>query len=367
MVRRASTAMKQPYLSLRRKPGRFKQVQKKLRKDREGKLPVSWYGGRDILTKENWKALIDRYNPKELMETLDKVEEKVRLREAGVPIPETFMIIETEEDLERFSKWMKESDGRFVVKPTKGHGGSGVLVVHGKAAKRYILTSGKGVEEDHIVRHTRRILEGVYTRNEPDRALIEERLVISRKLRELQTQGLLDIRVVAFKGFPIMAMTRLPTKVSGGRANIHLGAIGAGISISEGRIISATYLRRNIKRHPSSGRTLVGFKFNMWEEILEKAAEAASCIGMGFVGVDLTLAEGKGVVVIEVNKRPGLEIQNANSAGMKRRIRWVEKFLRKNGIDPKQVGPGLKSELSRDWDTAGWRKRRVPGEDETEE
>ncbi|MBN1538620.1 MAG: hypothetical protein JW939_00615 [Candidatus Thermoplasmatota archaeon] len=363
MVHKTSVAVKQPILSLRRKPGRFKQVQKKLRKDREGKLPVSWYGVGDILTKENWKTLIDRYNPKELMETLDKVEEKARLQEAGVPIPETFMILETEEDLGRFLKWMKGSDGRFVVKPTKGHGGSGVLVVQGKAAKRYILTSGKGVEEDHIIRHARRILEGVYTRDEPDRALVEEKLVISRKLRELQTTGLLDIRVVAFKGFPIMAMTRLPTKVSGGRANIHQGAIGAGISISEGRVISATFLRRNIKRHPSSGRALVGFRFNMWEDILEKASEAASCMGMGFVGVDLTLAEGKGVVVIEVNKRPGLEIQNANGAGMKRRIRWVEKYLRKNGIDPTKVGPGLKSELSRNWDAAGWRKRRVSGEE----
>lgn len=321
----------------------------------------------DILTKENWKTLIDRYNPKELMETLDKVEEKIRLREAGVPIPETFMVLENEEDLDSFSRWMKGSDGRFVVKPAKGHGGSGVLVVHGRAAQRYILTSGQGVDGGYILRHAKRVLDGEYTRNEPDRALVEERLVISRKLRELHTPGLLDIRIVAFKGFPIMAMTRLPTKVSGGRANIHQGAIGAGISISDGRIISATFLRRNIKRHPMSGKTLVGFRFNMWEEILEKASEAASCMGMGFVGVDLTLAEGRGVVVLEVNKRPGLEIQNANGAGMKRRIRWVERYIRKNKMDPALIGPGLKSELSRNWDAAGWRKKPTSESLEAEE
>jgi len=352
---------------MRNRPNRFKQVQKRIRRDREGRLPLFWYGGRDILTKENWKAFIDKYNPKELMETMDKIEEKVRLKEAGVPIPETYMIVEFEEDLDRFHQWMQGSSGSFVIKPAKGHGGAGVLVVNRRVAKRYILTSGKGVEDASLVRHAKRIIEGVYTKKEPDRALIEERLVISRKLRELQTPGLLDIRIVAFKGFPIMAMTRLPTKMSGGRANIHQGAIGAGISISEGRIISATFLRKNIKRHPMSGKALIGFKFNMWEEILEVASEAAGSMGLGFVGVDLTLAEGRGVVVLEVNKRPGLEIQNANGAGMKRRIKWVQRFVRKNRIDHNEMGPGLKAELSRTWDAAGWKKTpQSPGEGEEE-
>ena len=115
-------------------------------------------------------------------------------------------------------------------------------------------------------------------------------------------------------------------------------------------------MRKNIRRHPTSGKTLIGFRFNMWEEIMETASEAGGCMGLGFVGVDLTIAEGRGVVVLEVNKRPGLEIQNANGAGLKRRIRWVERFIRKNRIDPLELGPGLKAELSRNWDAAGWRK-----------
>jgi glutathione synthase/RimK-type ligase-like ATP-grasp enzyme len=194
--------------------------------------------------------------------------------------------------------------------------------------------------------------------------MIEERLLLSKRLRELMTPGLLDIRVVVYRGFPIMAMTRLPTKRSGGRANIHQGAIGAGISISEGRIISATYLRRTIKKHPTSGKGLIGFQFYMWEEILEVSSEAGSCLGMGFVGVDLTVAEGKGVVVLEVNKRPGLEIQNANKAGLKRRIKWVERYLRKNRISENDIGPGIKAELSRNWDSAGWKKEEVISEEE---
>jgi glutathione synthase/RimK-type ligase-like ATP-grasp enzyme len=169
---------------------------------------------------------------------------------------------------------------------------------------------------------------------------------------------LLDIRIVVLRGFPLMAMTRLPTRRSMGRANIHQGAIGAGISLSEGRITAATLLRRNVKTHPSSGRQIVGFRFNMWEDILENASAAADASGLGFVGVDITIDRDLGTVVLEVNKRPGLEIQNANRAGLRRRIRWVERNIRKEGKDFLDLGPGIKAELSRKWDAAGWRRYR---------
>ena len=158
----------------RRPPNRFKQVQRKIRKESEGKLPLSWYGGRDIMTKENWKDLIDKRNPKEILETMDKLEEKARLREAGVPIPETFLILETEEDIERYSQWLGNQTMGFVVKPSKGHGGSGVLVVNRRVAQRFILTSGKGVEASYLIMHANRIIEGAYTKKVPDRAIVEE-------------------------------------------------------------------------------------------------------------------------------------------------------------------------------------------------
>ncbi|MBN1538607.1 MAG: hypothetical protein JW939_00545 [Candidatus Thermoplasmatota archaeon] len=351
-------------LSFRRRPNRFLQVQRYLRREREGSLPPSMYGSRDILTKENWKDLIIKHNPKEALETIDKVHEKVKLREAGIPIPTTYLIIETEEDLERFNVWLRDRKEGFVIKPSKGHGGSGVLVVSRRVAQRFILPSNRGVESSYLLRHVQRVISGHYTRSVPDRAIVEERLVLSNRLRELMTPGLLDLRVVCFKGFPVMAMTRLPTKRSGGRANIHQGAIGAGISICDGKIVSATYLRKSIKRHPTSGKALIGFGFNMWEEILETSVNAAESMGMGFVGVDLTVAEGKGVTVLEVNKRPGLEIQNANRAGMKRRIRWVERYLRKNRLKEGEIGPGIKVELARSWDRAGWRRTKAPGMEE---
>ncbi|MFO8052219.1 MAG: sugar-transfer associated ATP-grasp domain-containing protein, partial [Thermoplasmatota archaeon] len=323
----------------RRRPNRFKQVQRHLKKGYRGRMPLSFYGTRDILTKEQWKKMISRYNPTDVLESIDKIEEKRKLREAGVSIPENYMIVEDEEDMENLNDWLGERKSGFVIKPSRGHGGSGVLVVQRKVARRYILTSGRGVEDHQIMRHVKRIIKGHYTKGVPDRAIVEEKLTLSRRLREIMTPGLADIRIVALMGFPLMAMTRLPTRRSGGKANIHQGAIGAGISISEGTISSATYIRRNVRSHPVSGCSLIGFRFNMWDDILETASAAADAMEMGFVGVDLTVDERKGVVVLEVNKRPGLEIQNANRSGLKRRIRWVERYVRKSGRGINELGP----------------------------
>jgi alpha-L-glutamate ligase-like protein len=340
----------------RRKPNRFRQVQRTLRRKREGKLPLPFYGGSDILTKEQWRKTVEKYNSLDMLKSLNKLEEKALLTKAGVQVPETYLVIETEDDIEDLRDWLEEWNEGFAIKPSSGHGGAGIKVIDRRVAGRFITISGKGIESSDILKHAERILKGVYTRGEPDRVIIERRLVLHRSLRELMTPGLPDIRVVSLMGFPMMAMTRLPTKRSRGKANIHQGAIGAGISISEGRITSATLFRKNVKNHPASGRQIVGFRFNMWESILETASLASDASGLDFVGVDLIVDSEKGVTVLEVNKRPGLEIQNANRAGLKKRLRFVESQIRASKGDIRSLGPGIKAELSRNWDSNDWKK-----------
>ncbi len=356
MALRRPTPIDRMVRGLRGRTNRFRQVQSSLRKESGSILPTALYGRSDILTKDQWRKVIAKYNPQELLETLNKLDQKVRLAEAGVTVPENYLVMESEEDLDRFREWLKEQRTGFALKPSSGHGGSGIKVIEKRVAGRFITISGKGLDIDDIIRHAGKILKGSFTRGEPDPAIVERRLILHNSLRELLTPGLLDIRIVVLQGFPLMAMTRLPTRRSMGKANIHQGAIGAGISLSEGRITSATLFRRGVKRHPSSGKQVVGFRFNMWEEILETASMAAEASGFGFVGVDLTMDQDLGVVVLEVNKRPGLEIQNANRSGLRRRIRWVETRIRKDGADLLALGPGIKAELSRKWDLAGWRK-----------
>jgi alpha-L-glutamate ligase-like protein len=354
MTRRRRGSINRFIRSIKGKPNRFLQVQRRIRRERKGKLPTSMYGSSVILTKEQWKKVVEKYNSRELLESLDKLEEKVRLTEAGVKVPPNYLVLETLEDLPRFEKWLEQTGVGFAMKPASGHGGLGIKVIKNKVAGRFISISGKGLEQKYLIRHAENILIGKYTRNEPDRVMVEKKLDLHPSLRELMTPGLPDIRVVVLKGFPLMAMTRLPTRRSMGRANIHQGAIGAGISISEGKITSATLLRKNVKRHPTSGRQIVGFRFNIWEEILEVASLAGDSSGLGFVGVDITLDKEMGVVVLEVNKRPGLEIQNANGAGIKKRIKWVERSIKKSKGELISLGPGIKGELSRKWDSSNW-------------
>ena len=39
---------------------------------------------------------------------------------------------------------------------------------------------------------------------------------------------------------------------------------------------------------------------------------------------------------------------------MKRRIRFVERMIRREKMDVSAIGPGIKAELSREWDKKGW-------------
>jgi len=131
-------------------------------------------------------------------------------------------------------------------------------------------------------------------------------------------------------------MTRLPTKKSGGKANLHQGAVGAGVNIASGRIESAilAHHRKPIRVHPDTGIELIGQTIPFWQKILELAARSQQASGLGFAGVDIVISEARGPMVMEVNKRPGLEIQNANRRPLLRRLRVVEAAL-DEGVDLK--------------------------------
>ena len=47
--------------------------------------------------------------------------------------------------------------------------------------------------------------------------------------------GTPDVRIILYRCVPVMAMVRLPTRESRGRANLHQGAVAAGIHLGSGR------------------------------------------------------------------------------------------------------------------------------------
>jgi len=212
---------------------------------------------------------------------------------------------------------------RFVLKPASGHGGEGILLVRGKTGAVYDTSMGP-LTEAQVEVHAVAILAGEYGGDHQDAAVLEELLEPHPALKELSPLGLADIRVISFRGYPVMAMMRIPTQASGGKANLHLGAVAAGVRLSTGTIIHCVWRGHAQPNHPDTGVSLLGKPVPSWDVILELAGEAQRLSGLGFAGVDISLDARNGPVGMEVSRRTGLEIQNANAAGLKRRLRMIE-------------------------------------------
>jgi glutathione synthase/RimK-type ligase-like ATP-grasp enzyme len=112
-----------------------------------------------------------------------------------------------------------------------------------------------------------------------------------------------------------MAMTRIPTRQSDGKANLHQGALGVAIDIASGTTTQARFLGQSIDRHPDSGIYLTGRAVPFWQEIVELARLAAQAVPLKYLGVDISISPD-GPQLLEINVRPGLEIQNVNGLGM---------------------------------------------------
>jgi alpha-L-glutamate ligase-like protein len=117
-----------------------------------------------------------------------------------------------------------------------------------------------------------------------------------------------------------MAMLRLPTCASRGRANLHQGAVGVGVDIATGRTLSAMWHDRFVALHPDTQEPLVGVAIPHWQEVLRIASRLSEALGLGYVGVDVVLDAQVGPIVLEANARPGLSIQIANGCGLLPRL-----------------------------------------------
>ncbi len=188
------------------------------------------------------------------------------------------------------------------------------------------MTSSKQlITSDDLKMQTLDILEGAFSMgNEPDVAFVQEYVGRHTAFRKLAFRGTPDIRVIVFNKIPVMAMLRLPTKESGGRANLHQGAMGLGIDIATGITTKAIQHNQEIIYKPNTNRKLRGIRIPYWQKILETAVTGQIASGLGYAGVDIVLHPEKGPQIIELNAQPGLSIQLANMEGLKRRLDRVD-------------------------------------------
>jgi alpha-L-glutamate ligase-like protein len=246
------------------------------------------------------------------------------LKNAEVPHPDIYKKFMSPNDVYEFD-WTGLPD-KFALKPSKGMGGEGIIVVKKKLKDGgWLTTQRTRVKIDDLKLHTLDILEGAFSMgNVPDTAFIQEYVGRAKAFRRWAYRGTPDVRIIVFNKVPIMAMLRLPTKESGGRANLHQGAIGVGVDIATGITTTAIWHGEQIVFKPGTERRLRGIKIPGWTAILETAVRAQIASGLGYAGVDIVLHPEKGPQVLELNAQPGLQIQLANMEGLKKRLERVE-------------------------------------------
>lgn len=272
---------------------------------------------------------IARYNERSSYPLVDnKLKTKLAVAEYGVTTPRLLQVVRQQHEISHFRE-MAEGLGGFAIKPAKGSGGKGITVITGREDDYYIKASGSRIAAPDLERHLTNILAGLYSlAGSPDVAIVENLVESAPSLAKFSYQGVPDIRIVVFQGYPVMAMLRLATKDSDGKANLHQGAVGVGLDIGTGRSLNAVQFNRPITLHPDTGLALENIEIEAWEDMLEMAARCYEATGLGYMGVDLVVDANEGPLLLELNARPGLAIQMANGRGLLPRLRTIESLKR---------------------------------------
>ncbi len=263
-------------------------------------------------------------NPRHLYPLVDdKLKTKALCRGASIPVAETYAQAELHGDVKGLVEALRgRSD--FVLKPAMGAMGNGILVVGEATDSGWNMSGGRKLSREDLAYHAESIISGLYALGgKPDVAFAEERLRVHPDFERISYDGVPDIRIIVFRGVPVLAMTRLPTKRSGGRANLHQGAVGAGVDLASGRTNFAVIGSTPVDLHPDTLERVVGYPIPDLEKAVSVAVSATDQTGLGYVGADVVIDARYGPMILELNARPGLAIQLANRTGLLPRLKSI--------------------------------------------
>ncbi len=266
---------------------------------------------------------IRAYNPKKAVMLADsKIKTKNFLSARGIPVARLYNVINNKKELDSFD--FNSLPNSFVIKPNAGYGGEGIMIIRGRKGGNFVKGNGEILTLDELKGHVSDILDGRYSLADiSDAVLFEQLLEAPDLLKKLSHKGLPDIRIVVHNLIPVMAMLRLPTESSQGKANIHLGGIGVGIDIAKGELTYVTQYDKKIDGVPGYG-DVKGIKIPHWEEMLLIASRVQQITNLGFAAIDLVLDKDMGPILLEINSRAGLAVQVANMAPLRRRLERIE-------------------------------------------
>lgn len=284
---------------------------------------------------------VNKYNQKSAIQFANnKLKTKHFLSARGIPVPKLYRVIKSHENLNSLD--FGSLPGSIVLKPNMGSQGKGILVFKNRQGSEFHHVNGKVYTEEDIKKHITDILDGRFSMgNVRDTAFFEQLIVNHKDLQKYTWAGLPDIRVIMHNLVPVMAMLRLPTEESGGRANLSQGALGIGLDIASGKPTYINYKNEIINEVPNYGQFDENFKVPYWDEILNICAKSQYITNLGFLGCDIAIDNNNGPILIEINARPGTKIQIANKAPLQKRLKQVTNISIKSPEKGVRVGKDL--------------------------
>lgn len=292
-------------------------------------------------------SFIQENNPRRFYPFVDnKLLTKQICFEHEIPVPETYGVLTTHGDVKQFNEKFGHLS-EFVVKPANGAAGRGIVVIADRVDNRFFTAGGREIHWSDFRYHLSTMISGLFSLGgQEDSVILEQRIVSHPAMMSLAIEGTPDIRVIIYRGVPAMAMIRLPTEQSGGRANLHQGAVAAAINLSTGRTFGGVSANRAITHHPDTKQPIAGIEIPQWRELLDAAMRLSDSLDLGYVGVDFVIDSKTGPVVLEANARPGLAIQLAHRQGILPRLKYIDSLTpeQRTGDRRWELIPGMGGE-----------------------
>ncbi len=274
------------------------------------------------LNKRNISLIYPHNQPKDYQLADDKVKAKEILHHHDIACAATYAVITKVSDIKK--KWKEcEKYNAMAIKPANGCGGDGIKILK-KDAHGNWTTGGKVVSESRIFYHITSIISGLFSMSSNDSCLIEELIVPHEFFAQIYDEGVPDFRVITLKHRPVMAMLRMPTSISDGKANLHQNGVGIGVDMNKGTLTQVYDGKRYMEHHPDNPNKVNGREIPYWDEILKLCVDTSKAFPLEYLGIDVVIDQHKGPQIMEVNVRPGLGIQLVNKCGLENAIKSIK-------------------------------------------
>jgi alpha-L-glutamate ligase-like protein len=247
----------------------------------------------------------------------DKLTTKSILNKYGIASAELICQVDSFFGIDTFLETVSQRS-TFVIKPARGSGGSGIVVVKRCSNATWHLSDGETWDREKQRQHIQNILYGTFSLDSTGDMAFAESLIHSHPDLDCFSQaGLPDIRVILYLGRPVASMLRVATHQSHGKANLHAGGFAVAIDMETGITGRGWHKKQYIEKHPETNAPLPGRQMPFWGETLQIAKKLFEYFPLGYMGADFAIDTDHGPLILELNARPGLEIQNVIGHGLK--------------------------------------------------